>query len=459
MKVRTISRDPELYERGKNTEAPKFFRNLNPEIHPFEKAREYQRALNSVKLDKVFAKPFLHALSGHMEGIYCMSKHSTRLSCVLSGACDGEVRIWNVASKACNVSLKSVHQGFVRGLTVTPSGLSFLSCGTDGLVKLWPLQFDVIDGLDVDERPYENVPPKPLSVYKSDEGLNAIDHQYGTEVFATCSSVLQLWDVNRSHPVSTFSWGVETIHTLRWNAAERDVVATSASDLTITLYDTRAKSPLKKVVLNGRSNSICWNPREPMYFTCANEDHNLYTFDMRFLDKAVGVHTDFVSSVMSVDYSPTGREFVAGGYDKTLRIFKANENQSREVYHTQRMGRVFSVLFSPDGHFVMSGSDDSNIRLWKAQASQPLAMVHPAVRQKLDYQARLKNRYRHMPEIRKIDRHRHQPKAVHSAKRQKHVMLSAAKEKLRRVKVNRSVANLKQFEKSSKEAAVRTQVD
>jgi hypothetical protein len=30
---------------------------------------------------------------------------------------------------------------------------------------------------------------------------------------------------------------------------------------------------------------------------------------------------DFVSAVMDVDYSPTGREFVAGGYDRSVRIF------------------------------------------------------------------------------------------------------------------------------------------
>jgi len=35
------------------------FRNLNKVIHPFEKAREYTRALQAAKLDKVFAKPLV----------------------------------------------------------------------------------------------------------------------------------------------------------------------------------------------------------------------------------------------------------------------------------------------------------------------------------------------------------------------------------------------------------------
>jgi WD40 repeat protein len=31
---------------------------------------------------------------------------------------------------------------------------------------------------------------------------------------------------------------------------------------------------------------------------------------------------DHVSAVTAVDYAPTGKEFVSGGYDKSLRIFE-----------------------------------------------------------------------------------------------------------------------------------------
>lgn len=74
---------------------------------------------------------------------------------------------------------------------------------------------------------------------------------------------------------------------------------------------------------------------------------------------------DFVSAVMDVDYSPTGREFVAGGYDRSVRIFAHNGGHSREVYHTKRMQRVFAVRFSGDASYVFSGSDDMNLRVWK----------------------------------------------------------------------------------------------
>lgn len=90
------------------------------------------------------------------------------------------------------------------------------------------------------------------------------------------------------------------------------------------------------------SNDLAWNPREPMNFTVvsagvghktkANEDYNLYTFDMRNLEKPMTTHTDHVSAVMSVAYSSTGREFVSGSYDRTLRIWPVQSQHSREVF-------------------------------------------------------------------------------------------------------------------------------
>ena len=78
---------------------------------------------------------------------------------------------------------------------------------------------------------------------------------------------------------------------------------------------------------------------------------------------------------MSVDYSPTGREFVAGGYDRSVRIFSYNGGHSREVYHTKRMQRVMAVQFSADASYVFSGSDDMNLRIWKVGRFLQLALI------------------------------------------------------------------------------------
>lgn len=129
-------------------------RNYDPVLHPFEATREYTRALNAVKLERVFAKPFLASLDGHKDGVHCMCKHPTQLSTVLSGSYDGEVtemivkmaeqctqqiyqqvmndchvlkvRIWNLTQRRMQRTL-SAHEGFVRGMCFHPSGDFFFS--------------------------------------------------------------------------------------------------------------------------------------------------------------------------------------------------------------------------------------------------------------------------------------------------------------------------------------------
>jgi hypothetical protein len=53
LNVSTISRNPAAYSRDTTQDIHKVYRNVDPKLHPFEKGREYARALNAVKIEKV----------------------------------------------------------------------------------------------------------------------------------------------------------------------------------------------------------------------------------------------------------------------------------------------------------------------------------------------------------------------------------------------------------------------
>lgn len=57
------------------------------------------RALNSVKLERLFAKPFLAALSGHIDGVYCLTKHPNLLNSIISGSGDGGKSLYTSVQK------------------------------------------------------------------------------------------------------------------------------------------------------------------------------------------------------------------------------------------------------------------------------------------------------------------------------------------------------------------------
>ena len=136
---------------------------------------------------------------------------------------------------------------------------------------------------------------------------------------------------------------------------------------------------------------------------------------MRKMDRALNVLKDHVAAVMDVEFSPTGEELVSASYDRTVRLWSRTKGHSRDIYHTKRMQRVFSTVWSPDSKYILSGSDDGNIRIWRANASKREGIKSAKQRQSLQYSEALTERYSHMPEIRRIKRHRHIPKVVKKA--------------------------------------------
>ena len=58
-------------------------------MHPFAKARERTRALNAAKMERIFAKPFVAAMEGHIEAVETMSRRPESLTAVASGSWDG----------------------------------------------------------------------------------------------------------------------------------------------------------------------------------------------------------------------------------------------------------------------------------------------------------------------------------------------------------------------------------
>jgi len=136
---------------------------------------------------------------------------------------------------------------------------------------------------------------------------------------------------------------------------------------------------------------------------------------MRKPVRALNILKDHVAAVMDVEFSPTGEELVTASYDRSVRLWRRDQGHSRDIYHTKRMQRVFAAAFTPDAQYILSGSDDGNVRLWRANASQRQGIRSAAQRQAIEYQTALVERYGHMPEIKRIHRHRHVPKQIKKA--------------------------------------------
>ena len=173
-------------------------------------------------------------------------------------------------------------------------GRHLLSCSTDRTVKMWNADprpdhtgwmGDAADSEDEDGEEdataagnarrggllsyqmAQKPPSQPLALYAGKSAFNSVSHHFSRQQFASASSVIQIWDLNRSgasgtgnEAIKTIQWGsdAESINVLRFNSSEKEVLASAGSDRSVVLYDLRAGKPLTKMVMTVSSFPVRW---------------------------------------------------------------------------------------------------------------------------------------------------------------------------------------------------------
>lgn len=434
VKIQSIVRSTEANTRERSGDRFVVRRNPDPKLHPFERAREYARALNATKLDRMFAKPFVANLEGHRDGIYALATDPHSLHTVVTGSADGDLRVWNLRTQKCTSVAQKAHGAFIRAVTMAPMKPGvFLSGSDDHFIKLWSYS-------------EEEQQVSCRMTFETEQVVHCLDHHRKEPYFLSAggAGVLE-WNHDRAEPTNTFRFTPnDSYSALRVNPSQGDLfVAAGTADRSLVIGDRRMSMPVTRSVLANRTNALAWNPMSPFTFAAANDDRKTYAFDMRKLNKPQTIYLDHVAAVMSVDYSPTGQNLVSGSYDKTVRIYNATAPMitvhSTDVYHTMRMQRVWSVRYTSDSAYILSGSDDGNLRLWKSIATQPLGPLSAREASVLTYRQKLTERFSEMPEVKRISRHRHLPKEIKSRARTERVQVESQKQKAeRRIKHSKS---------------------
>ncbi|KAG7165530.1 DDB1- and CUL4-associated factor 13-like, partial [Homarus americanus] len=377
------------------------------------------------------------------------------------------LKLWNITNKKCEWTIQA-HNGQIWSVEAAPDGASFFSVGNDKTIKRCQMHRDVFVSHSARPRtpplpPFRPppsqmhrdvfvsdsarprtpplpslptvLPPATLSYLAAFESaissiITGITHHRHKNEFITCGERVLLWDSSTKAPKFSYDWSTSgdrndaSVVSVKFNPVETDLFASSDHANNIVLYDTRAKE-VKKLKMTMRVNALAWNPMEAFILTAASEDYNLYSFDIRNMNKdnrVINIHEGHTSAVIDLDYAPTGREFCSGSYDRSLRIFRTDQGKSRDVYHTKRMFKVNCVLWSGDNKYILSGSSDHNVRVWKAVSHEKMGIMKSRERASVNYAEELKRKYGHFPEMRRILRHRHLPKHIYHARQEHRIM-------------------------------------
>ena len=119
-------------------------------------------------------------------------------------------RLWDVAAQRPLRKLVG-HTSGVTGVSITQDGDACVSCSTDCTIKLWKVPF----------APGEAGPllqtERPLLEFQGKGAFRGIDHHWGRNSFATAGPQVDVWDHERSEPVNSFTWGADSIMSVRFN--------------------------------------------------------------------------------------------------------------------------------------------------------------------------------------------------------------------------------------------------
>jgi WD repeat and SOF domain-containing protein 1 len=214
----------------------------------------------------MFAAPFIAQLGkGHVDGVYTLAKDPNSLQRFASGSGDGIVKVWDLTTRE-EIWNTSAHENIVKGMCWTRDK-KLLTCASDRAIKLW--------------EPYNSAAAAPpTATWLGENAFTSLSHHRSKNAFAASSGVISIYDLEKSSaPPDVLKWpnATDTITSVSFNQTETSILASTATDRSIVVYDLRTSMPLGKVILNFASNSISWNPMEAFNFAVANEDHNIYS--------------------------------------------------------------------------------------------------------------------------------------------------------------------------------------
>jgi hypothetical protein len=267
----------------------------------------------------------------------------------LSGAGDGTVRLWEVATGR-EVRRFSGHNGAVRGIAFSPDGRQALTASYDGTVRLW----DVQTGKEIRVlKGHAGVVRKVVFSPDSRRALSGGDMH-----------TMRLWDLESGRELRRFKGGDGVAFSPEGRRA------LSGGDFGYAgLWDVETGAGLKQLLGHrGWVTDVVFLPGGRQALSCGN-DQTLRLWDLD-TGAEIRVFSGHTAGGLGVAITQDGRYALSSSDDKTVRLWDLQTGKELHCFtgHTED---VKGVAISPDGKFGLSGSLDGTMRLWRLPDPPP----------------------------------------------------------------------------------------
>lgn len=344
-------------------------------------------------------------MPGHTEAILHVS-YSPDGRHLASGGGDTTVRFWDVLTSLPKHTCHG-HKNHVLCTAWSPDGTRFASSDKNGVMILWDPQTGKPVGgrstLKAHTKWITSISWEPMHAATIS---NTGDYSCERLVTSSKDGSCKVWNVRTQQCIANLTGHLDSVECVKWGG--EGLIYTASRDRTIKVWTADGKDIGKLVrTLTGhahRINTLALSSdyvcrTGPFDHTCkkfastqeayqaAVEKYN--TFKSGELERLVSGSDDFTlflwhpkeskhavkrltghqQAVNHIAFSPDGRYFASGSFDKKVKIWNGKSGDFLSTL-TGHVGAVYQVAWSSDSRYLVSASKDSTAKLWQVPSGK-----------------------------------------------------------------------------------------
>lgn len=320
---------------------------------------------NVPKLWTVSTGQLQKVLDGRSVAVWsvAMSADGTR---IVSGGDEPSLRIWDSGSGQILRTMPG-HAGGTKSVAVSPDGRRILSVGNDGLIKIWDAETASLLKTITAKTPIVN------SAAFSPDGRYIVagggpDDPSGTE------GTLTIWATATGEVVREFEIAegefalTRTIKSVAFSPDGAKIIS-GGQDLKLKVWDVASgKAGLALSNRESEIAAVAISPDGKRVVSASFQELTVWDAASGALLKTLK-HPGWV---MSVTFSPDGKQILTGGEDHKVRVWQTETGRLVRTLEGHS-GTIRSVAVSADGARIVSGSEDTMIKIWNANNGDLIA--------------------------------------------------------------------------------------
>ena len=237
----------------------------------------------------------------------------------------------------------SGHRGSVTAVAFDEGGDRIVTGAHDGTARVWSVEGQLLARLESDGQ----------------AGVSAVAVLGSSRLVAGDErGAFYSWDLATGRRLSKRGAHKAAVSAIT-PSHDHALIATGGLDRRVYLWDRESGRRVRRLNVGGEVYSIAWAPDDRTLAIGSSEAVHVFRTDS---GQPSRVHRS-PSRVLALAFSPDGQRIVAGGSDRTARIFEANGPKLLSTLVSDGLD-ITAVAFGPNGRHLLTAGVEGTTRVW-----------------------------------------------------------------------------------------------